>query len=128
MKKAFVFILSGVLMGSCIPDNVKEKLNDGLMVGHRMLADQEFKRAIANIELHRLRTGAYPATLHELKFLSAMDSTMFSYVEYSRLDSGYALNLKMEVPSLSGDAPQKVDLTYPAEFWAGLGCRRSNLK
>jgi hypothetical protein len=128
MKRVLPFVIISLLLSCCVPDNLKEKLNEGIMTGHKMIADQEFKRALANIELHKLRTGSYPVSLSDLKFLSAMDSTMFGYVEYTRLDTAYELNVKMDVPSLTDGTSQKLELRYPAEFWNGLGCVRSNVK
>jgi hypothetical protein len=128
MKRSVVALILAIVMSSCVPDNVKEKINEGMMVGHRMLADQEFKRAVGNIELHKLRNGTYPKSLSDLKFLSALDSAMFSFVEYTRLDSVYELNVKIEVPSITEGEPGKIDLRYPAEFWNGLGCVKSNVK
>jgi hypothetical protein len=91
-----------------------------------MLIDQEFKKAIAHIELHKLRSGTYPLSLSELQFLSALDSSMLRYVEYTRLDSVYELNITMEFPVLGdGDSTKKVQLKYPPEFWKGLGCMKS---
>jgi hypothetical protein len=116
------------LMTACIPDSVKEKMNEGLSNAQQMMADWEFKKAIAQIELHKLRNGQYPNSLSELKFLSPMDSSMFKNVDYTRLDSVYELNLKMELVSLDGKETRRIELKYPAEFWTGLGCVKSNVK
>lgn len=83
--------------------------------------DQHFKTAIALIELHKVRTGAYPATLHDLQFAGDWDTIAISSVEYARLDAGYELNLTrgwMGTPTL----------TYPDAFWKGLGVRKSNMR
>jgi len=87
-------------MTACIPDKVKEKMNAGMSTAQQMMADWQFKNAIAQIELHKLRNGRYPNSLSELRFLSAMDSSMISNVDYTRLDSAYELNLKMKFVSL----------------------------
>jgi hypothetical protein len=130
-KNTIAVLLScGIAFGmcACIPDSVKEKMDEGVAQAHNLLAEQEFKKAIGEIELHKLRNGSYPNALAELKFLSPMDSaTINSFVEYAPLDSGYELNVKMDLPRLSDQAPQ-VTLKLPAEFWQGLGCVRSNLK
>jgi hypothetical protein len=83
--------------------------------------DQHFKTAISLIELHKVRTGSYPATLADLRFTGDWDQIALSSVEYKRLDSGYELNV---VRGWVG----KPELNYPAEFWTGLGLRKSNLK
>ena len=81
--------------------------------------DQHFKTAISLIELHKVRTGAYPLTLADLKFTGDWDQIALSSVEYKRLESGYELNL------VRGWVAQP-DLTYPDEFWNGLGLQKSN--
>lgn len=117
-----IFLLTG-----CVPDSMKEKINEELANAQEIMGDWEFKKAIAQIELHKLRNGHYPNSLSELQFLSAVDSTIFHRVEYTRLDSVYELNLVMKAASLGGDE-EEIDLHYPAEFWKGLGCVKSNLK
>lgn len=83
--------------------------------------DQHFKTAISLIELHKIRTGAYPAALADLKFTGDWDQIALSSVEYKRLGTGYELNVVRGWVA-------KPNLTYPAEFWDGLGLRQSNLK
>jgi hypothetical protein len=83
--------------------------------------DQQFKTAIALVELHKTRTGAYPASLRELKFTGDWDAIALSSVEYKRLDSGYELNVTRGWVS-------RPELRYPVEFWQGLGLVRSNAK
>ncbi|MBO9703479.1 MAG: hypothetical protein J7604_24945 [Sporocytophaga sp.] len=127
MKNTLILTLI-CLVTACIPDNVKKEMSEGLSDAQQMVADMEFKKAIAQIELHRLRYGHYPDSLSELKFLSSMDSSMISNVDYTRLDSVYELNLKMESVSLDSKETTPIKLKYPAEFWAGLGCVKSNVK
>lgn len=127
MKNILILTLI-CLMTACIPDNVKEKMNEGLSNAQQMMADWEFKKAIAQIELHKLRNGHYPNSLSELQFLSPLDSSMISNVDYTRLDSVYELNLKMKFVALDGKETQRIELKYPDEFWTGLGCVKSNVK
>src|SRR5258706_15587752 len=96
MKKLLLPLMFMALLSSCIPDGVKEKMNEGMLQAQKMLADQELKKAIAHIELHKLRNGNYPGSLSELRFLTAVDSSLFNSIEYTRLDSVYELNLKYE--------------------------------
>jgi len=128
MNKLIAPLMLMALLSSCIPDSVKEKMNEGMMVGQEMFADQEFKTAIANIELYKLRNGNYPNALSELRFLAPMDSSTFDHIEYTRRDSVYELNLKYEFPSLSGKETKAIQLKYPPAFWKGLGCVKSNVK
>ena len=128
MRIFLLALIVTALLPSCIPDSLQEKMNEGMALGQNMLADQEFKKAIAQIELHKLRNGSYPASLSDLQFLSAMDSSMFQFIEYARLDSVYELNIKMDFPVIGTKETKGVDLTYPAEFWKGLGCVKSNVK
>jgi hypothetical protein len=129
MRKVSISIILLAVVASCIPDSVKEKVNESMAQAQNMLVDQEFKKAIAHIELHKLRNGVYPNSLSELQFLSALDSSMLLYVEYERLDSVYELNITMEFPVLGEQEKTKeVQLKYPPEFWKGLGCVKSNVK
>lgn len=120
------FLFCTLIVSSCIPDNVKQEMDQGMHQMQQMLADQHFKSAVGAIGLHKLRNGKYPASLYELKYLNPMDSTMFNFVEYKSLDSLYELNVKGEYPSLTGKEMNKINLKYPKEFWKGLGCSRSN--
>jgi hypothetical protein len=83
--------------------------------------DQHFKTAISLIELHKIRFGGYPETLKDLKFVGDWDAIALSGIEYRRLDTGYELNL---VRGWTG----KPDVSYPPEFWKGLGLVKSNVK
>jgi hypothetical protein len=83
--------------------------------------DQNFKSAIALIELHRVRFGSYPERLSDLKFTGQWDQIWMSAVKYTKLKDGYELDL---VRGWVGTP----DLAYPPEFWQGLGLRRSNVR
>jgi hypothetical protein len=120
----FIFI---VFLSSCLPDGVKKKMDSALKDEIQMVADAEFKKAVANIELHKVRFGEYPESLKDLKFLSQMDSSLQNSVEYVKLDSGYELNLKSSYSSFDGQTNSPVQINYPNEFWEGTGCVRSNL-
>ena len=82
--------------------------------------DHRFKTAIALIELHRLRLGDYPDTLQDLRFLSDHNPADVVGLTYEKLPDGYALYVLVGTRG----AP---DLSYPAEFWRGLGIRRTNV-
>ena len=83
--------------------------------------DQHFKTAIALVELHKLRFGTYPETLNDLVFTGEWDPIAIGSVEYKRLDTGYELNLMRGVLG-------KPSVSYPPEFWKGLGLVKSNVK
>jgi hypothetical protein len=84
--------------------------------------DQGFKTAISLIELHKTRFGAYPENLKELRFTGDWDGISLSSVEYHREGDGYELNLTR------GWVAKPKTLSYPKEFWQGLGLVKSNLK
>jgi hypothetical protein len=128
MKNAVKALILISLMSACIPDNIKEQMDVQMLNAQFMLADWQFKKALAEIELHKLRNGSYPNSLSDLEFLTPMDSSMSNFVEYTRLDSVYELNLKMEFPSLDGKETKRANLQYPPAFWKGLGCVKSNAK
>ena len=83
-------------------------------------ADQNFKTALALIELHKVRYGSYPRDLSSLTYVGQWDVIALSSVEYGLLSNGYELNLKAISASNR--------LTYPPQFWLGLGLVRSNVK
>ena len=83
--------------------------------------DQHFKTAIALIELHKTRFGSYPQTLSELKFTGEWDRLPISSVSYARVGDGYRLDVERGWVG-------KPELTYPPEFWQGLGLKESNVK
>ena len=118
---AIVFVAAG-----CIPDGIKDKVDEQMSEAQQMLADMEFKKALAGIEMHRLRTGDYPISITEIQYLSVMDSSIYTSVEYHKLDSGYELNLTEEYMNLFGG--EKRIAKYPPDFWKGLGCVKSNLR
>ena len=126
--KYVILISTLISFSSCIPDTLKEKMNEGMSMAQTMMADQQFKSAIAQVELHKLRNGTYPNSLSELQFLSAMDSSMFHSIEYTKLDTAYEMNINLDVPSFDGGSKKRIHLNYPPEFWRGLGCVKSNAK
>ena len=125
-KRVFV-AFSLLILSSCLPENVKTDFSDAIVNSQRMLADKEFKKALAHIELYKLRNGVYPASLNDLEYLNAMDSSMHSAVQYVGMDSVYELNNIF--PGMMVKRKQTiVPLKYPEEFWVGLGCIKSNAK
>ncbi|MBE9059838.1 hypothetical protein IQ256_02370 [cf. Phormidesmis sp. LEGE 11477] len=99
--------------------NSGKKLRRNFDQGH---ADQNFKRAISLIELHKLRFGSYPDTLNESAFRKHMggwDSSIYRAVTYSKLEDGYELN---------SNSQENAQLNYPQAFWSGLGIIKTNVK
>ena len=82
--------------------------------------DQHFKTAVALIELYHVRHGAYPASLAELDFTGDWDALALQSVKYERLPEGYTLDVERGWVG-------KPTLSYPADFWRGLGLRRTNV-
>jgi hypothetical protein len=82
--------------------------------------DQHFKTAIALIELHKVRTGSYPEKLRDIRFMGLWDAAIFSTVRYQKLEGGYELDVTRGWVGTP-------ELTYPKEFWQGLGIVRSNV-
>ncbi len=87
---------------------------------HVINARHHFKTAIELIELHRIRTGSYPDSLDAVQFLDAQDRDSLEWVKYEKLEDGYALDVVRPVAASQ--------LSLPAEFWRGLGLRRTNVK
>ena len=89
---------------------------------NKRFGDQHFKTAIALIELYKVRYGVYPATLDSIKYAGDWDQMAWTSVEYQKLDTGYVLNLT------GGLLGMPDSLSYPNDFWQGLGLVRSNIK
>ena len=126
MKK-LIYLAMAFVLSSCFPGDLKEKMNEQMNKMQVDLADQTFRRMLGEIEMHKLRNTKYPASLSELQFMNSFDSINFHAVEHHLLDSGYELNLHMKAARLNGTQTE-VMLSYPKEFWRGLGCSTSNLK
>src|SRR5712692_8165646 len=47
-----------------------------------MFGDQHLRSAVALVELHKVRYGRYPKTLHDLRFLGEWDQIVLDAVEY----------------------------------------------
>jgi len=82
--------------------------------------DQNFKSAIALIELYKVRYGTYPARLSDITFTGQWDQIWMSAVKYQKLSDGYELDL---VRGWVGTP----ELSYPQDFWRGLGIRKTNV-
>ena len=82
--------------------------------------DQHFKSAVSAIELHRTRTGEFPATLRDLEYLGDWDMIWVQAVRYEKTDIGY--NLFVE----RGWAGEP-SLRLPAGYKKGLGLQDSNV-
>lgn len=95
-------------------------LTEDSLPGYAADLDRRFKAVLALIELHQRRFGSYPDELRKIGFLSPYDSAMFHGLTYEKLPDGYALDI---VTPPNDTAP----LSYPAEFWRGLGIRRTNV-
>lgn len=57
-------------------------------VADAKFGDQNFKSAIAIIELHKVRFGEYPTNLRELRFTGEWDQIWLNAVEYKKLENG----------------------------------------
>lgn len=82
--------------------------------------DQHFKTAIALIELYKLRYGHYPDNLRDIRYTGDWDAIALGSVDYERVDGGYRLDV---VRGWVG----RPSLSYPADFWQGLGLVSSNV-
>ncbi|MHA6204699.1 hypothetical protein ACXU4B_09770 [Dyella soli] len=82
--------------------------------------DQNFKTAVALVELYKARHGYYPESLSGLTFIGKWDVLALNSVEYKRVDNGYELDI------VRGWVGQP-ELSYPPDFWRGLGLVSSNV-
>src|SRR5215472_17478631 len=82
--------------------------------------DQNFKSAVALIELYKVRYGTYPNRLSDITYLGQWDQIWMPAVKYQKLSDGYERDL---VRGWVGTP----ELTYPPDFWRGLGVRKTNV-
>jgi hypothetical protein len=89
--------------------------------------------AVGQVELHKLRTGAYPETLDDLRFLAegeggrvlgqsaaSWKNPSLAIVEYARSEDGLSYSVRIRQP-VAGTAP----VLLPEEYWLGTGYRAS---
>jgi hypothetical protein len=85
-----------------------------------MFGDQHLKTTIALVELHRIRSGVYPASLSELKFIGDWDRIALGSVTYCAADDQRSYFVEVH----RGWAG-KPSLELPAEFWRNTGFNKS---
>jgi len=85
--------------------------------------DQHLKTVVALLELHRVRTGEYPAKLVGLKYPGAWDQIALNSVRYCP-----AADRKSYFVEVTRGWIGKPTLTFPADFWTGTGYRASLVK
>lgn len=90
-------------------------------VADEKFGDQNFKSAIALIELHKVRNGVYPASLRDLQYLGEWDAIWVGAVEYERTTDGYNLYVKR---GWVGEP----ELQLPNAFRHGLGIQQTNVQ
>ncbi len=80
--------------------------------------DQHLKTTIALLELHKVRTGRYPATLKDIEFTGEWDQIALGSVRYC--PNAAATEYYVEATRGWVGRPQ---LSYPPAFWNGTGYR-----
>lgn len=119
-------LLCLLLVSAVTGCGIRKKMEDNMKAMGTTVADQQFKTAVALIELHKVRYGSYPETLADLKFMSKTDQSALLMVRYTLLGNGYRLDV---LPPLFGEiADTNMSRLYPPEFWQGLGIISSNLR
>ena len=122
-----ILLLFSLWFSGCLPD-IPDNLSGKFANMQSMIADQQFKMAISFIELHKIRYNKYPEKIGDLKYTGNQKATFKSFVEYKKLKNGYELNL-LDMKSREPLKPSESEkLKYPADFWQGLGLKKSNMK
>jgi hypothetical protein len=98
-----------------------EKINEVKEQMAYEVGDQQFRSAIAIIELHKVRYGEYPESTSDLRFLGELDQKAIGAVTYQRMANGYRLDY---TNGTMGEIP---DLSFATGFREGLGLRVSNV-
>ena len=81
---------------------------------------QHFVSAVAFIELHKTRNGAYPDALSDLQYLGDWDLIWLNAVRYEKSENGY--NLYIENGWIG-----EPELAFPEAFRIGLGIKQTNV-
>ncbi len=115
MKIPLYAALFSLLFSSCKFSGFYDEAN-------RKFSDQYFKTAIAHIEMYNIRHGHYPAVLDSLEFIGDWNQFIFESVAYEKLDTGYRLDVVIGLQEVNPE-----EIKYPAEFWKGLGIKKSNV-
>lgn len=82
--------------------------------------DQNFKSAVALVELYKVRHGHYPQSLADLHYLGGWDPIYLRGVKYRRIGHGYELDIEHGWVG-------RPKLSYPPGFWHGLGIVATNV-
>lgn len=114
IKVSLIFVII-MLNVACMPDGLTEQAN-------KKFGDQNFQTAISLIEMHKIRNGSYPVILDSIKYYGDWDAMAISSVKYVKVGEGYNLDL------VNGWIGKPQELSYPDDFWQGLGLIKSNLK
>lgn len=113
MRHILISAFFVLLLSACDPMS--------LMPGaQEKFVDQGFKTAISLIELYHIRMGEYPKKMNEIKYTGDWDLIYQQFVKYRKLDNGYQLDVK--------DNKISQKLSYPKEFWSGLGLVATNVQ
>lgn len=110
-------VLAVVVFAFAIFFSVKSLIDSGITKGpDAMFGDQHLKTVVALVELHKVRYGAYPESLNQLKFTGQWDQLALQSVYYvsSPDHSHYFVEVRR-----GWVAKPKLDV--PAEFWHGTG-------
>ena len=81
-----------------------------------MFGDQNLKTAVALIELHKVRFGKYPETMHDLKFTGQWDQFPILSVAYYPNADRTRYYIEVEHGWIG-----KPNLQIPDAFWQGTG-------
>ena len=78
--------------------------------------DQHLKTIVALLELHKVRYGRYPQSLHDLRFTGEWDQIAVQATRYVVSSDGSKYYVEIERGWMG-----KPSLNYPPEFWQGTG-------
>ena len=105
--------LLGLVIAMAVVSFVREDPTEGI---DQKFGDQHLKTAVALIELHRVRYGAYPETLGDLRYTGDWDTLALQSVEYTPNPGHTASNVEVERGWTA-----KPEFEMPPGFWRGTG-------
>jgi len=124
-RKVTFIVGAGVLVGVAVLSFVAYQVKRmGFHHGpDAAFGDQHLKTTVALVELHRVRTGQYPATLADLRHPGQWDQIALKSVRYCP-----APDRKTYYVEVTRGWVGKPTLLLPPDFWIGTGFRASGAK
>lgn len=118
----YLMLFGSIMVVGCFNLD-RQEMDSSVLEAGAILEDQVVKHAIGYIEVFKLQTGRYPASLERMTKLNALDQQVFQdQLYYKRLEEGYRLDL---IKGFMGT--DEIHLSVSSDYWQGTGLQESNM-